>query len=362
MQPVLLSCFYGRIALLLYQQSHRCGDSYQVSVAWRPLRYPSVDLFGILSLTLLYTISSVVSGYNHKMKVLIQRILDAIEALPNKLTEELFHRVTDKLSQQYQSFLFSQPYQHAFYGADLCLLNEKWTVEERMAVIEKLTRDDLIQFAKRLLNCFHLEVLIHGNVSPDEAKDMTKELLDGLNPARPFPSTLPQLRVVQLNPGTDYVYRFKEFNDTNTNSSVKVLYQIGPMDLRTNATLAFIAHLVKEPAFNELRTAEQLGYIVHSQIDTCGDDIKGLVFLIQSDAFDPVHLDSRIEAFVDRFRSKIMNMSAEEFQTNVEAVVKSFMEKVRCGDVAKFLVRHVVFDGNELSSQLRLRFIHPITT
>ena len=158
---------------------------------------------------------------------------------------------------------------------------------------------------------------------------MTQELLNGLKPASPFPSSLPQLRVVQLNPGTDYVYRFEEFNKTNTNSSVKVLYQIGPMDLSTNATLAFIAHLVKEPAFNELRSQEQLGYIVHTSIDTCGDDIKGLIFLIQSDSYAPVHLDNRIEAFVDRFRSNIMNMSPEEFQTHVEAVAKSFLEKVR---------------------------------
>jgi insulysin len=263
------------------------------------------------------------------MNVLIQRVVDSIEALPEKLTEELFGRVKDKLKQQYQSFLFSQPYQHAFYGSDLCVLNEKWTVEERVAVIENVTREDLIQFTKRLLDRFHMEVLIHGNASVDEAKEMTNTLLKGLNPATPFPSTLPQLRVVQLDSGTDYIYQFDEFNETNTNSSVKVLYQIGPMELSANATLAFIAHLVKEPAFNELRTEEQLGYIVHTSIDTAGDDIKGLLFLIQSDAFDPVHLDSRVEAFVDRFRSKIVDMSAEEFQTNVEAVVKSFLEKVR---------------------------------
>jgi insulysin len=125
------------------------------------------------------------------------------------------------------------------------------------------------------------------------------------------------------------VYRFQEFNETNTNSSVKVLYQIGSMDLSTNATLAFLNHLIKEPAFNELRTEEQLGYIVHTSVDTAGDDIKGLLFLIQSDAFDPIHLDSRVEAFLERFRSKIVDMSSEDFQINVDAVVKYFLEKVR---------------------------------
>lgn len=270
-----------------------------------------------------------VSGYNHKMNVLIQRVVDAISALPEKLTDELFERIKDKLMQQFQSFLFSQPYQHAFYGADLCVLNEKWTVEEKMAAIKDLTRGHLIEFTKRLLFRFHMEVLVHGNASPDEATEMTNTLLDGLKPATPFASNLPQLRVIKLQSGTDYVYRFQEFNETNTNSSVKVLYQIGSMDLSTNATLAFLHHLIKEPAFNELRTEEQLGYIVHTSVDTAGDDIKGLLVVIQSDAFDPIHLDSRVEAFLERFRSKIVDMSSEDFQINVDAVVKNFLEKVR---------------------------------
>lgn len=263
------------------------------------------------------------------MNNLIQRVVNAIEVLPDKLTEDLFVRIKDKLSQQYQSFLFSQPYQHAFYGADLCILNEKWTVEERLAVIQSVTCEDLVQFTKRFLHRFHMEVLVHGNASPDEAKEMTETLLNGLSPSTPFPSNLPQLRVVKLETGTDYVYRFEEFNETNTNSAVKVLYQIGPMPLETNATLAFVHHLIREPAFNELRTEEQLGYIVHTAVDTAGDDIKGLLFLIQSDAFDPVHLDSRVDAFVDRFRTTIVDMSAQDFQTNIDAVVENFLEKVR---------------------------------
>jgi insulysin len=263
------------------------------------------------------------------MNILIQRVLHAIGALPEKLTEELFSRQKDKLTQQIQSALFSQPYQHALYGSDLCVLNEKWTIDERMAAIQPLIRPDLVEFTKRLLSRFHVEVLVHGNASPEEATQMCDLFLKGLNPTTPLASNLPALRVVQLQPGTDYVYRFREFNETNTNSSVKVLYQIGAMDLRTNATLAFLAHLIKEPAFNELRTEEQLGYIVHTSVDTAGDDIKGLLFLIQSDAFDPIHLDGRVEAFLERFRSKIVKMSVEEFQINIDAVVKNFMEKVR---------------------------------
>merc|ERR1712038_1384240 len=78
---------------------------------------------------------------------------------------------------------------------------------------------------------------------------------------------------------------------------------------------------------NELRTNEQLGYIVHTSIKTNGDDIKGLLFIIQSDSFDPLYLDERIEAFLDRMRTKIVAMDDDDFQSNITALQQSFMEK-----------------------------------
>jgi insulysin len=74
-------------------------------------------------------------------------------------------------------------------------------------------------------------------------------------------------RVIQLKPNTNYLYRFAEFNEANTNSVLQILLQMGALELPDNATLAFLHHLIREPAFNQLRTEEQLGYIVHTPVD-----------------------------------------------------------------------------------------------
>jgi insulysin len=106
---------------------------------------------------------------------------------------------------------------------------------------------------------------------------------------------------------------------------------MGAMSLKDNATLAFVHHLLREPAFNQLRTEEQLGYIVHTSIKTSGADIKGLVVLIQSDGFDPIHAESRVEDFLAKFRPRIVEMTEEDFASNINAVVSSFLEKVSRG-------------------------------
>merc|ERR1712038_1263483 len=119
----------------------------------------------------------------------------------------------------------------------------------------------------------------------------------------------------------------KEPNEGNTNSCIELLLQIGPLDLKDVSLLALVHQLMKEPAFNELRTNEQLGYIVHTSIKTNGDNVKGLLFLIQSDSFDPIYMDERIEKFLLRLRSKIMEMKEEEFQSNIQSLRQNFMEK-----------------------------------
>ena len=268
-----------------------------------------------------------VSGYNDKSSVLVGRILDAIGALAERLDEGLFERMKDKIEKQYKGFFQSPPYQHAMYAGDLSLETCKWSIEDKLQALERIRMAQVISFSRRLLDSFRLEMLVHGNCTPDEAKATAVLFVDRLNLTEPFEATLPAVRVAELKNGHDYYYRLPEFNPEDTNSCLCSIYQMGPMDLSTNAMLAFLHHLIKEPAFNELRTNEQLGYIVHAGIKTSGDDIKGLLFLIQSDGYNPIHLDERVEAFLHRFRSRLADMSADEFKSNISAVVSLFLEK-----------------------------------
>jgi len=268
-----------------------------------------------------------VSGYNHKAHILLSRMVKAMVGVPEKLELSLFERVKDKVSKQYKNFMFAQPYQHAFYAADLLLESTKWTIEDKMSALDSIEMCDVLDFSRRILGRFHTEMLVHGNVSADEAREMSNIVLEGLESSPPLSSTMPQARIVKLQDTTEYVYRMPEPNIKNTNTSIVSLYQVGPMELAANAVLALLHHLLKEPAFNELRTNEQLGYIVHTSIKTSGDNIKGLLFLIQSDSFDAIHLDTRVEAFLGRLRSKIVAMNQGEFQKNIVAVCQSLREK-----------------------------------
>ena len=57
---------------------------------------------------------------------------------------------------------------------------------------------------------------------------------------------------------------------------------------------------MSEPAYNQLRTKEQLGYTVHSGVRLT-HGVLGFCFTVVSAKFPSQHLDARIETFIKSF-------------------------------------------------------------
>ena len=243
-------------------------------------------------------------------------------------------------------------------GGDLILASQgTTTIDDKLIALKSITLKDVITFGNIFMKFCQLDSLVHGNVSAQHTYDIINmvwkktrqqdgqqqqqkqpEEASAVVVATPIIRAPLEKRVIQLNNSNSssssssplsYLYRFAEFNEANTNSCVAIILQMGILDMKSNAMLAFINHLIREPAFNQLRTEEQLGYIVHTSVKTSGDHIKGLLVLIQSDSFNPNHVEERIELFLMNYRQKLVDMSESDFQTHVDAMVASFLEKVR---------------------------------
>lgn len=267
-----------------------------------------------------------VSGYNHKVDVLIEHVIETIKQIPEKTTGPVFERVVHKLEQRYLAFMMGSPYRRAMNAADLCLEADKWNVEDRLELLQQraLSPTDVIYFHQQLLNSFFLEAFVHGNAEPSTALKWINGIVDAFQPKALMHHQ--SHRVIEL-PAGHTLHAFPCHNPDDNNNSVLSYYQVGAVDLKEVATLKLTQHLMQEPAFFQLRTSEQLGYLVHTSVKTSGEHVKGLMVLIQSESFNPDHLDERIEAFLPLFRNLIVDMTAEEFEKNSLAVRQGLVEK-----------------------------------
>jgi len=93
-----------------------------------------------------------------------------------------------------------------------------------------------------------------------------------------------------------------------------------------SAKMELLAHLMSEPCFNQLRTNEQLGYLVWSGQQLM-KGVLGLRVIVQSADKPADFLEQRIEAFLQQFKTTLASLSAESYQINLAAVIAKKLEK-----------------------------------
>ena len=97
-------------------------------------------------------------------------------------------------------------------------------------------------------------------------------------------------------------------------SAISVLYQGADTALDVQARWLVLGTLMKTPAFTQLRTEQQLGYLVWARYDR-RDTVPGLSLNIQSGVAHPGTLLERIDAFLDGFGPYLASLSTEEYET-----------------------------------------------
>ena len=125
--------------------------------------------------------------------------------------------------------------------------------------------------------------------------------------------------------------------------------------LQQTAAVRLISKMIKEPCFNELRTKQQLGYIVSSYYDVnyssrqpdffesskssqlypLTSSIDSLVIYVLSRKEKPTEVASRIDDFLLNFKSRLEEMPEEEIREYADSLAKALTKPIRkLGDEA----------------------------
>ncbi|XP_058072919.1 insulin-degrading enzyme-like 1, peroxisomal isoform X2 [Magnolia sinica] len=272
----------------------------------------------------------IVVGYNHKMRILLETIIGKIAQFEVK--PDRFAVIKETVIKEYQNFKFQQPYQQALYYCSLVLEDHTWPWTEHLEVLPHLEAGDLVKFSPCMLSKVFLECYVAGNIKPDEAESIVQHIEDvffkGPLPKSKalFPSQHLTNRVVKLERGTSHFYPIEGLNQSNENSALVHYIQVHQDDFKLNVKVQLFALIAKQPAFYQLRTVEQLGYVtVLMQRNDSG--IRGVQFIVQSTVKDPAKLDLRVEVFLKMFESKLYEMTNDEYKSNVNALIDMKLEK-----------------------------------
>lgn len=267
-----------------------------------------------------------IDGYNDKMPVLLEKVLTTMKEL--KVRKDRFDVIKERLQRSYKNWEFQQPFHMVssftrWLGAEKLFINDEYAPE-----LESIQADDIQVFYPQLLEQTHAEILVHGNLYKEDAFAMTK-LVENTLQFRPLPHTQWTIpRNIILPPGSSFTYQRKLKDPANINHCIEYFLYIGDRSDRSlRAKLQMLAQMTDEPAFNQLRTKEQLGYVVWSGGRTTATTF-GYRVTIQSER-PAEYLESRINAFLSQFGEELQNMSAEEFESHRRSLVNRRQEKLK---------------------------------
>ena len=267
-----------------------------------------------------------VSGYSDKMSVLLEKVLVSMRDLDVKA--DRFKIIKDKVLRGYRNFIFQQPYRQVgdFLG---WLGREKgWINEHYLAELIHLTPEDISQFYPQILNQMHVEVLCHGNINKEDAVRMTDLVQATLRP-RTLPQSQWQVRRNLVLPeGGDFTFQRVLGDPANINHCIEYYLHIGSLkDRGLVARLLLLSQMTDEVGFDQLRTKEQLGYIVFSGAKITSTT-AGYRVIIQSEK-PTEYLEERINAFLELFAGKLHSMSQEEFESHKKSLINKRLEKIK---------------------------------
>jgi len=199
-------------------------------------------------------------GYNDKLPHLAEVVLERVKNLT--VDPQRFALIVDQLRRALVNFRIEQPYMHVNMAVLHLTQKTHWTYDDRLAVIDQVTVENLAEYAKTVLERLHIEVLVHGNMIKDEAVKLTDMIERTLAPTALTPEELLSHQALVVPEGIA-LQREAVSSPENPNNGIEQFTYIGDVrDDQLRAKLAVLADMVREPLFEQLRTREQLGYIV----------------------------------------------------------------------------------------------------
>lgn len=235
-------------------------------------------------------ISLRLSGYDDKQLVLLERLLEAI-AVPD-FSADRFANIRADLIRQLENAVAERPSRQAINDLQEALLYGDWGEQALIDALRPMTLADVEAYADRFWASAAAETLIYGNYTEAVVGDVQSEVSTLLASA-PAPALEP-LQVLKLAANERLQYQV----DVPHDDSVVAWYLQGQGESwRDRAATALSVQIIKSGFFQQLRTEQQLGYVV-AAISWSQLDVPGMVLLIQSPNTSAPEVAARIDTFM----------------------------------------------------------------
>jgi insulysin len=251
------------------------------------------------------------SGFGESPARLAERVAASLRAFD--LPPARFEARKDARLRTIRSYAETEAFRLAYDRRDMMAREFHFLPGQMLEATQRATWDDVRAFARRFFAQGKLEALVHGHMTPAESTELARKVAAAIG-ARPAPATaLLRRRHVEIAPAENLV---DAAEIAGVNSAFVTDYLLPDDSPATRAAAVVAANFIGEPFYSELRTRQQLGYIVGSN---SGASIRQryFSFIVQSSAYAPDELRRRAESFIASIPQQLAKVTDAQWATLV---------------------------------------------
>ena len=260
-------------------------------------------------------------GYSERVTELLRLVTRNLKTV--NIDQQKFDNIKEAMVRGLQNNKFQKAYARGGYYHRLMLLEKQYNEEQALAALKPLTLDDVKAYAGELYEKVYITGMAYGNWTDDKVKDSIQVLLDEMK-SQPLPKAERFEQGVEvLDPLENVVFSRKVMDNNN---SIAYGLQIGEKSIDRSATAQVLASIIESDFYTQMRTKQQLGYIVWSLHQTI-EDRMFLRFIIQSANHSPFELKRRVDGWLQDAGDLLGNLTDEEFERHRASRIVSLEKK-----------------------------------
>ena len=266
-------------------------------------------------------ISILINGYSDSIDDLLKEVLVNMKDIT--IPESQFEALRDKKIRDWNNVALGNATGIAREGMRKMLRKYYYDSTEMAGEAENINFSNVKQFSKALLKKGYIEGLIYGNVSESQARKNTDLLTDILKiKPEKWKKVIHQGRL-DFTVGEDITQVLK--TQVN-NSCLWRLQYFGENSIEEAAQAQVIGNFVESPFYLEMRTKQQLGYIVWGGAASA-DKSSYFYFIIQSGNHSAEYLANQAEQFSLTLPDSLRELPEEDFLVIKNSVIEKIKEK-----------------------------------
>ena len=266
------------------------------------------------------------SGYAESIPHLMEELVTKLSTI--SIDEKRFESLKNDLKRNIANARLDVAYQQLLYeikflsSKSLIHRDEIYDPSNDIDLITPITLEALKNYASELYTDLAIEGSAYGSLRPDDLKKALTSYYTKLN-VKPIPENLrKQVETIKFKPGSP---KAKLIASDSHNHCWGSSAQFGVRDPKLNAAMRVGHAHLKTSFFTELRTKQQLGYVVYSGLNH-SEKALGMLFLVQSSEYNPFLISKKVQEWRQNALKELEALTEEQLQAYKQAVASELRE------------------------------------